>query len=67
VVRSPFGFHVIKVEEKRPAGTLPFDEVSDDLQSMLVQQRTGEEVGKMVDALADKATITPLIEQEPAS
>jgi len=65
VVRSPFGFHVIKVEEKRPAGTLPLDEVSNDLQSMLVQQRTGEEVGKMVEALADKATITPLIEQPP--
>ena len=65
VVRSPFGFHVIKVEEKRPAGTLPLDEVSDDLRSMLVQQKTGEEVGKMVEALADTATITPLIEQPP--
>ena len=60
VVRSGFGFHVIKVEEKRPAGTLPLDEVSDNLQSMLEQQRTGEEVGKMVEALADTATITPL-------
>lgn len=60
VVRSGFGFHVIKVEEKRPAGTLPLDEVSDELQSLLVQQRTGEEVGKMVEALADSATITPL-------
>jgi len=60
VVRSGFGFHVIKVEEKRPAGTLPLDEVSDELHSLLVQQRTGEEVGKMVEALADTATITPL-------
>jgi parvulin-like peptidyl-prolyl isomerase len=67
VVRSPFGFHVIKVEEKRPAGTLPLDEVSDDLRSMLVQQKTGEEVGKMVEALADTATITPLIEQPPGN
>ncbi len=60
VVRSNFGFHVIKVEEKRPAGTLPLDEVSDDLQAMLVQQRIGQEVGKMVEALVDKGTITPL-------
>ncbi len=60
VVRSPFGFHVIKVEEKRPAGTLPLDEVSDDLQAMLVQQKIGQEVGKMVEALVDKGTITPL-------
>ena len=60
VVRSPFGFHVIKVEEKRPAGTLSLDEVSDDLRAMLVQQRIGQEVGKMVEALVDKSTITPL-------
>ena len=60
VVRSPFGFHVIKVEEKRPAGTLPLDEVSDDLRAMLVQQKIGREVGKMVEALVDKGTITPL-------
>ena len=60
VVRSGFGFHVIKVEEKRPAGTLPLDEVSDHLQSLLEQQKTGEEVSKMVEALADTATITPL-------
>ena len=65
VVRSPFGFHVIKVEEKRPAGTLPLDEVSDDLRSQLVQQKTGQEVGKMVEALADTATITPLIAEPP--
>jgi parvulin-like peptidyl-prolyl isomerase len=65
VVRSPFGFHVIRVEEKRPAGTLPLDEVSDDLRSMLVQQKTGQEVGKMVEALADTATITPLIAEPP--
>jgi peptidyl-prolyl cis-trans isomerase C len=60
VVRSGFGFHVIKVEEKRPAGTLPLDEVSDHLRSLLEQQQTGEEVGKMVEALGDTGTITPL-------
>ncbi len=65
VVRSPFGFHVIKVEEKRPAGTLPLDEVSDDLQAMLVQQKIGQEVGKMVEALVDKGTITPLAAPQP--
>ncbi len=65
VVRSNFGFHVIKVEEKRPAGTLPLDEVSDDLQAMLVQQRIGQEVGKMVEALVDKGTITPLAAPQP--
>jgi len=61
VVRTQFGFHVIKVEEKRPAGTLPFDEVSEALRSNLIQQKTGETVGKLLESLAEKATVTQLM------
>ena len=62
VVRTNFGFHVIKVLEKRPAGKLPFDEVSGRVRSNLVQQKTGETVGKLLQSLAEKATVTPLME-----
>jgi len=66
VVRTPFGLHVIKVEEKRPARHLPLDEVSDHLRNMLVQQKTGQQVGKLVESLADKATVVNLVD-EPAA
>jgi len=65
VVRTPFGLHVIKVEEKRPAGRLPLDEVYDHVQNLLVQKKTGENVGNLVESLADKATVVNLID-EPA-
>jgi len=65
VVRTAFGFHVIKVVEKRPAGKLPFDEVSEHLRSNLVQQKTGETVGKLLESLAEKATVTPLMAGGP--
>jgi len=60
VVRSPFGLHVIKVEEKRPARRLPLDEVAEDVRTMLTQQKTGEYVAKLVESLANKATIVNL-------
>ncbi|MDR0224936.1 MAG: peptidyl-prolyl cis-trans isomerase [Burkholderiaceae bacterium] len=31
VVESQFGFHIIQLEERRPAGVKPFDEVRDEL------------------------------------
>ena len=65
VVRTRFGLHVIKVEEKRPAGKLPFDEVSEHVRSNLVQQKTGETVGKLLESLVEKATVTPLIAGGP--
>ncbi len=61
VVRTRFGLHVIKVIEKRPAGKLPFDEVSEQVRSNLVQQKTGATVGKLLESLADKATVTQLM------
>ena len=65
VVRSPFGLHVIKVEEKRPARHLPLDEVSDHVRSMLVQQKTGQNVAKLVESVTADATIVNLVDTPP--
>jgi peptidyl-prolyl cis-trans isomerase C len=65
VVRTEFGFHVIKVEERRPARHLPLDEVFDHVRNLLIQQETGETVGQLVESLADKATIVNLIDGGP--
>ncbi len=70
VVRTKYGLHVIKAVEKRPAGKLPFDEVSEHLRSNLEQQKTGETVGELLKSLAEKATVTPLMggpEQAPGA
>jgi parvulin-like peptidyl-prolyl isomerase len=66
-VRTPYGLHVIKVEEKLPARRLAFDEVSNDIRGLLVQRKTGENVGKFVESLAEKATVINLVEAPAAA
>jgi peptidyl-prolyl cis-trans isomerase C len=61
VVRSEFGFHVIKLEEKRPAGVLPLDEASGRVRLMLTQQRIGAKVQELIQSLGEAADIKPLV------
>jgi peptidyl-prolyl cis-trans isomerase D len=49
-VQSPFGFHIIQAEEKKPAGVKPFTDVKDQIAQQLAQDKAGTEV----DALATK-------------
>ena len=67
VVRTPFGLHVIKVEEKRPARHLPLDEVSEHVRNLLIQQRTANAVAKLIESLADRATVKNLVDGPQAS
>ena len=57
VVKTRFGYHVIKVEEKRPASKQSFDEVKDRLTGFLGQQKLGEAVRTMLKKLRDQAKI----------
>jgi peptidyl-prolyl cis-trans isomerase C len=62
VVRTDFGLHVIKVEEKRPARHLPLDEVFDHIRNLLIQQKTGQSVAKFVQSLGEKGTVVNLVD-----
>ena len=61
VVRTDFGFHVIKVEEKKPAVIKPLEEVHAQVRLMLIQQKTAVAVQDMLKSLAESATIVPLV------
>lgn len=39
VVKSPYGFHVFKLEDRRPAGKRSFDEVSEEISRKLLQEK----------------------------
>lgn len=41
VVETPFGYHIIQLEDRRPASTVPLDEAKDTITKML-QQRQAE-------------------------
>ena len=57
VVETRFGFHVIKVIEKKPETTLTLDEVREDLEQQLKQQKVRRDMGKYVAELKAKAKV----------
>ena len=61
VVESPFGFHVIKVIEKRPAQSVPFAEVAPRIEQYLKQEKQQEKTKAFVDSLRAKGSVQVLI------
>jgi parvulin-like peptidyl-prolyl isomerase len=39
VVKSPYGFHIFKLEDRRPAGKRSLDEVSQEINARLIQEK----------------------------
>ena len=48
-VKTQFGWHVIKIEDKREKGAPPFDSVKDRIMAALVQQKTQETIKNLRD------------------
>ncbi|WP_292658669.1 peptidyl-prolyl cis-trans isomerase [Nitratifractor sp.] len=56
-VKTQFGWHVIYVEDKKPAQTIPFDKVKDRVIATLKQQRFVEKMKQETDLLKKNADI----------
>jgi peptidyl-prolyl cis-trans isomerase D len=54
LVKSQFGYHIIKVIEKKPAGKRTLDEVRAQIEDQLKTQRAQEEAQRVVKDLAGK-------------
>jgi foldase protein PrsA len=57
VVHSPFGYHIIVVEEKKPAQVATLANSSDKISKILTQQQQGAQVPQFLAQLRSKATI----------
>src|SRR5688572_10089246 len=57
VFASPFGFHLVKVTERKPATAKPFDEVREQVREHLLQDRQQEKTRQLVEELQTRATI----------
>lgn len=57
LVRTQFGFHIIKVEEKKEASTASFEEVKNNLSQYLVAQKQQEILAKKLAELKEKAKV----------
>jgi peptidyl-prolyl cis-trans isomerase C len=61
VVESPFGYHIIKLTDRKPAHTVPFGEVSSRIEQYLQQELRSKKTREFVDALKAKGKVEVLI------
>ena len=57
LVETPFGFHIIKVSERLPAGKMPFEPVKGQIKDHVAQTRRDKAVNDLVQGLKAKAKI----------
>ena len=57
IVKTQFGYHIIKVTEKQAAGEKPFDEVKEAIESNLLKQKQKEALEEYARALRKQADI----------
>ncbi|MCB4755911.1 MAG: peptidylprolyl isomerase [Elusimicrobia bacterium] len=62
VVETQFGYHILKVEEKRAAQRLRFDDIKMDLAGYLYQKKAQKKYEVYIDEIKKKATIKILYE-----
>lgn len=61
VVETQFGYHIIKVTEKKDAATTPFSEVKDKIKDYLKNTKMQKAVGEYIEQLRGKAKIEKLL------
>jgi len=57
VVETQFGYHIIKVTDKKPAGTVPFADAKKEIIDFLKIQKIQEDISKYVEKLRKEAKI----------
>ena len=65
VVQTVFGYHLIKVTDKRPETTLPFEKIKDRLKQYLVEQKLQKMVKDYAENLKKKAKIERFVSDLP--
>lgn len=61
VVRSQFGLHLIKVEDRKAAGRAPLDSVKDEIRADIAKERGAARLNEALDGLLEAAILgTPL-------
>jgi peptidyl-prolyl cis-trans isomerase C len=61
VVTTQFGVHVIKLTDRKPAGTVPLEEVSPQVKQFLTEQKKQQQAQAFIAQVKQKAKIEVLI------
>ena len=65
IFATPFGYHLIKLTETKPATPRPFEEVRDAVREQMLAERKQEKTRQLVKELEARATIEDV--EEPAA
>ncbi|RKY25347.1 MAG: hypothetical protein DRP62_01485 [Planctomycetota bacterium] len=60
IVETQFGYHIIKLTDRKDAVVKTFEQAKDDIIKMLAQKKQGELVKEYIDSLKAKANIAYL-------
>ena len=66
IFQSPFGFHIARVYERKPAELKPLTDVRGEIETELRRQKESEALEKFVDGLREKATVEDAAPAETA-
>jgi len=61
IVTTQFGYHIIKVTERRPAAAVPFEQVSGRIKEFLTDQQKQEKADAFIQSLKERAKIEVLV------
>ena len=62
VVRTPIGFHIIRVDARRQGGVRTFEEAQEEIRTELLRNRTEQKYQEWLAALRQQAYIKILYE-----
>lgn len=57
VIQTPFGYHIVKVEDHRPARTLPFEEVKERIRKIVIEQKRERAFSKWMEKMRLKTEV----------
>jgi peptidyl-prolyl cis-trans isomerase C len=57
IVESEFGYHLIRVTERKPAGVLSYEKVREELEDHLKEAKTRSEVNRYMEGLRAQAKV----------
>ena len=61
LIKSQYGYHIVKVTDKKEAGMSTLEEINDQLKAFLVNQKSQAEQAKLINQLREKSNIEILI------
>jgi len=64
IVNTRFGYHLIKVVDKKPESTVPFEEIKERIGQYLKQQKVQKEVKQLVEKLRKEGKVETFLKNE---